>query len=162
MLAFIGFYHFLCLVVFDIELYSAELDDVASIESVVEVVLGGFGIANHNKHFVIDVFVADGVALIISWSASHDCVILHLEGAVSLSNDNHRFGIAAKLLWLGANANKLHIVVHAEDLPSSLGLDVFLCNVFTFVVEEPVRVPAPSNAAHVHLVVLPLTLLKCF
>ena len=139
-------------VIFHVKLDATKLDDVSSAQLVVEVILGRFGVADDHEHLVVDILVRDWVAILISWSVSHEGVVLDLEVTIGLAHNYHRFGSWIDILWLSANRNKLDIVIDPENFSASLCLDIFLGYILRLVIEKPMRVPGPSDAPHIHLV----------
>lgn len=141
-------YLLLASVVLDVELNATELDYVSAAKLVVletirgwftyEVVLSRLRVSYDHEHLVVDVFVSDRVPFGVSWGHRHDGVVFNLELAVSLPHDDHRLGTWVDVFCLGADADKLDVIVHPKDFAASLGLDVFLGNIFTLVVEQPV------------------------
>ena len=51
--------------IFNVELDSAELDDITPVHLVVEIVLGRLGVANNDEHLVVYVLVCNWVALAV-------------------------------------------------------------------------------------------------
>ena len=48
------------------------------------------------------------------------------------------------------STDELDIIVQADDLPTSVGLDVPLCDLAGLIVEETVGVSTPCHTPHVH------------
>ena len=117
------------LVVLDIELDATKLDNVTSIELVVEVVLSRLGVSDNDKHFVVYVLVWYRVAFFIARCLGNNCVILDLEATILLLHNDHRLGIFIDLFRLCPDGDKLNIIVDPENLTTSLGLNILLGNV---------------------------------
>lgn len=60
------------------------------------------------------------------------------------------FGFRAVLCRAGLATDELYIIVQTDDLSTRVGFDVSLGYLPRFVVEQTVRVTAPSHAAHIH------------
>lgn len=59
---------------------------------------------------------------------------------IRLPDNYHWLGCIVDVLWLCSYGNKFHIIVHSQNLSSSLGFYVLFGDVFRFIIKEPVRV----------------------
>lgn len=148
------------LVVLDIEFYSAQFYDIASIKLVIEIILSRLCVSDDHKHFVVDVLVWYRIAFFIPRGLSDYCVILNLELSFALPNDDHGLGGLIDLFRLSPYADKLDIIVDSQYLTASLSFYILLGDVLRLVIEETVRISRPSYAPHVNLVLRLLLLLK--
>jgi len=124
--------------VLDVELNSAQFNHISFVHFVVQVVLGRFSVSNHHGHFVVHVFVRNRVALAVHGGLVGQGVVLNLKLPVFLTNDDHGLSLLVNLFRLGANADKFNVVADSEDFAAGLSFNIFLGNVFAFVVEEAV------------------------
>ena len=117
-----------------------------------EIVLCGLRVSNHDEHFVVDVFVSDGLAILVSRSPRHYSVILDLEAAILLADDNHGLRVSVQVLRLRADGDEFNIVLNPQYLAPCLCFYILLRNVLRLIVKEPVGVTRPRDASHVHLI----------
>jgi len=136
-----------------------------------QIILSRLGVSNNNKHFVIHVFVWDGVAVAVSRCVRHDRIVLNLELAYKLSEclvlprsvlvltillsyNDHGLGCFINVFWLCPNGHKFNIITNSQNFTTSLSFDVFLGNILGFVIEKTMRVSRPGDTPHVDFVFL--------
>lgn len=139
-------------VILHIELDATKLNDISSSQFVVHVILSRFGVSHDHKHFIVHVLIWNCISILVSGSLRNQSVVFNLEHAIVLPDNNHGFGNLVHLLRLSPYGNKLNIVIDPENFSASLSLDIFLGDIFGFVVEKSVGISGPCHTAHIHFI----------
>lgn len=146
---------FLALALFEIlhiKFDAAKFDSVAAIQFIIQIILCGLSIANNHKHFIVNILIRDRLAVLVPWCLLDQCVVLDLEAAVWLAHDDHRLGLGVDIVRFSANWDEFDVILHSQDFASSLGFDIFLGDVFRFIIKKAMWVARPCDAAHVDLI----------
>ena len=117
-----------------------------------QIILCWLSVANDYKHFIIDILIWYRLAILISRSLLHKGVILNLEASILLSYYDHRLCIMINILRICSHWYKFNIVLYSQNFASRLSFDIFLGYILGLIVKKTMRVPGPSDAAHVNLI----------
>ena len=125
------------------ELYSSKFDDITFVQIVVCVMVVWFGVADDYQHLLVVFWVRivddwrlgvvlDNVISMLDWTALQR---------------KHRSRWVPKDV---VSTDQLHFIADEDDFSTRVCFDVFLLNIFAFVVKQPMRIPSPGDAPHVN------------
>ena len=66
-------------VILNIELNAAKFNDIAFLQLVVQVVLRGLGVPHNHEHLVVDIFISNGVTILIHRGFHLEGIVFHLK-----------------------------------------------------------------------------------
>ena len=95
-----------------------------------QIILCRLCVADNDKHFVVDVLVGDWLAVLVSWRLLDEGIVLDLEASVLLADDDHGLRLGVDFGGLRFDRDEFDVIFDSENLSASLGLYVFLGDVF--------------------------------